>query len=481
MNSTRRVISPLVLTVALSFVYAVAEAQTTAFTYQGSLAANGNYANGTYSFQFALFDNSAGGTQIGTTQTATGVAVTNGTFSALVDFGASAFTGANRWLEVSVQGPSEGSYTTLTPRHQLASAPYAIRTLSATTADALSSACAGCVSSANISSVAGSQVTSAVANANNAASALNANNAAQLGGVAASQYVLTTDSRSSDARPPTSGSSNYIQNRSSQQSLADFNISGSGTLGGALSANTVTSTSTSNLLFNGQSTNTIGSWLRLNNTSTGGHNWNLISTGSGNGEGAGKLLFNDQTSGGTRMQLDSTGVAFAGNSTFSGNGTFTGNLTVNGTLNATVTPANFATLPQCKARQTALQTFASGSTASVRFDDTQFCSGVTFDNANDRLVIVTPGLYQITAEVLFLPNSSGFRYMEINSSNGGEVAAASINAVNGFSTQMNAVGMVRLNAGDVVSLAAAQTSGGNLNTEVFNGRAASLTVNWVSP
>ena len=40
---------------------------------------------------------------------------------------------------------------------------------------------------------------------------------------------------------------------------------------------------------------TAGTWLRLNNSTTGGNNWNLISSGSGNGEGAGKLIFNDQT------------------------------------------------------------------------------------------------------------------------------------------------------------------------------------------
>jgi len=96
-------------------------------------------------------------------------------------------------------------------------------------------------------------------------------------------------------------------------------------------------------------------------------------------------------------------------------------------------------------------------------------------------VIVTPGLYQVSAEILFIANSSGFRYLELNSSNVGEVAAASLNAVNGFTTQMNVGGIVRLNAGDVVALAAAQTSGGNLNTEVFNGRSASLSINWVGP
>ena len=42
-------------------------AQTTAFTYQGKLADNGNPANGHYDFQFSLFDALSGGAQQGTT------------------------------------------------------------------------------------------------------------------------------------------------------------------------------------------------------------------------------------------------------------------------------------------------------------------------------------------------------------------------------------------------------------------------------
>jgi hypothetical protein len=63
-----------------------------------------------------------------------------------------------------------------------------------------------------------------------------ATNATQLGGVAANQYVVTTDSRLSDARPPTAGSLNYIQNGTSPQA-GNFNISGNGTVGNNLTVN----------------------------------------------------------------------------------------------------------------------------------------------------------------------------------------------------------------------------------------------------
>jgi hypothetical protein len=43
--------------------------------------------------------------------------------------------------------------------------------------------------------------------------------------------------------------------------------------------------------------NTGGTWLNLRNTSSGGREWNFISTGSGNSEGPGKLLLRDAVAG----------------------------------------------------------------------------------------------------------------------------------------------------------------------------------------
>src|SRR5439155_26748703 len=84
-------------------------------------------------------------------------------------------------------------------------------------------------------------------NATNATNTTTATNATQLGGIAASQYVQTNDSRLSDARTPTAGSSNYIQNTASPQTASNFNISGNGTAGGTLSGNVVNATTQFNL------------------------------------------------------------------------------------------------------------------------------------------------------------------------------------------------------------------------------------------
>jgi hypothetical protein len=96
-----------------------------AFTYQGRLTLGGNPANGSYDFQFKLFNASVGGTQVGTTQTAAGVGVSNGLFTVTLDFGQQ-FMGEAFWLELSVRPANTGGYTTLSPRQALTAAPYAM-------------------------------------------------------------------------------------------------------------------------------------------------------------------------------------------------------------------------------------------------------------------------------------------------------------------------------------------------------------------
>jgi len=102
-------------------------AQTSAFTYQGRLTDSAGAANGTYEMQFKLYDSLSGTTQIGSTVTNTNVTVTNGVFSVSLDFGAAAFPGTDRYLEISVKKPAEPGYTTLSPRQAITSVPYALR------------------------------------------------------------------------------------------------------------------------------------------------------------------------------------------------------------------------------------------------------------------------------------------------------------------------------------------------------------------
>jgi hypothetical protein len=99
----------------------------TAFTYQGQLKDNSAAANGAFDFQFALYDAVSIGAQVGSTINANDVNVSNGYFTVSLDFGASAFTGDARYLEIRVRpGASVGAYTTLNPRQAMTPAPYAL-------------------------------------------------------------------------------------------------------------------------------------------------------------------------------------------------------------------------------------------------------------------------------------------------------------------------------------------------------------------
>jgi len=182
-------------------------AQTASFTYQGKLTDNTVAANGTYQMQFALFDAVSNGNQVGATLTNPTVQVSNGIFTATLDFGANAFSGASRFLQISVYSTATNSFVVLNPRQPVTSAPYAIKSLNSATAD-------------------------------------NSNN---LGGIPASQYVQTNDSRLSDDRNPTAGSGFYIQNRTTQQTNTNFNIDGDGTTGGTLSGNVINSATQYNI------------------------------------------------------------------------------------------------------------------------------------------------------------------------------------------------------------------------------------------
>jgi hypothetical protein len=189
----------------------LAIAQSTTFTYQGRLTNAGNPANGNYDLQFELYDALSGGAQVGPTLTHNPVAVNAGVFTVALDFGAGVFDGAERYLEIGVRtAGSSILYTILSPRQAITSTPYSMRSLNATAADGLSVACVNCVTSNQIESVDGSQVT---------------------GAIPVESVPL--------------GSGNYIQNatalrragKSALQQAASFSVDGDGAIGGQLTVN----------------------------------------------------------------------------------------------------------------------------------------------------------------------------------------------------------------------------------------------------
>jgi hypothetical protein len=186
----------IIFSIAVTAVFvAPGFAQTTSFVYQGKLHDGGVAATGTYQFQFKLYDASSGGSQVGQTLADVPAAVNGGVFAVNLDFGAAAFSGAARFLEIAVRLNGSGQpYTVLNPRQPISSAPYAVKSL----------------------------------NANDAEHAQTADDAGALGGVPAAQFVVTSDPRMNDSRNPLPNSGYYIQNSQNQQTASNFNISGEG-------------------------------------------------------------------------------------------------------------------------------------------------------------------------------------------------------------------------------------------------------------
>ena len=125
---------------ALAFLVpaaAVAAPLGRSFTYQGQLDQAGVPVNGTVHLRFSLWDAAGtgtpptGGTQIGASQIVSNVSVDEGLFTAEVNasdvFGATAFNGQARWLQVEVCTDGTcASTTVLGPRQSMTATPYAL-------------------------------------------------------------------------------------------------------------------------------------------------------------------------------------------------------------------------------------------------------------------------------------------------------------------------------------------------------------------
>ncbi|MBP7937349.1 MAG: hypothetical protein KA354_22110 [Phycisphaerae bacterium] len=120
--------------VTLSLLYAPSFGQSSPlsgeFTYQGQLSVSGQPANGSYELCFGLWDSATGGTSIGAVQIAPGVPISNGLFTVTLnaagEFGASAFNGQERWLQIGLIPPGSIGFTMLTPRQKVTATPYAL-------------------------------------------------------------------------------------------------------------------------------------------------------------------------------------------------------------------------------------------------------------------------------------------------------------------------------------------------------------------
>ncbi len=132
----------LALALALVLAHGPARAQSTAFSYQGSLEVAGAPASGLHDLRFRLFDTPSGGAQIGSTLCVDNVSVVEGVFTTLLDFGQQYATTAERHLEIEVRSDTglgcanATGFTVLAPRQPLTPTPMASHANSAFALDA---------------------------------------------------------------------------------------------------------------------------------------------------------------------------------------------------------------------------------------------------------------------------------------------------------------------------------------------------------
>ena len=137
---------------ALFAVLTEADPLGTAFTYQGKLASGGQAASGIFDFRFSIFELESGGSALSAPVEISGLTVSNGLFTASLDFGPGIFNGDARWLELGVRTHgSPDAYHTLPLRQLLTPAPQALWAQNAGTAVEATHVDAGAVSAGSLS------------------------------------------------------------------------------------------------------------------------------------------------------------------------------------------------------------------------------------------------------------------------------------------------------------------------------------------
>jgi hypothetical protein len=105
------------------------------FTYQGQLKKNNSLVNDFCNLTFSLWDAESGGNQVGSNQLVSGLTIANGLITTQLnginEFGANAFNGEARWLQIDTQCASDGGGVVTLSRQPITAAPYSLFALSA--------------------------------------------------------------------------------------------------------------------------------------------------------------------------------------------------------------------------------------------------------------------------------------------------------------------------------------------------------------
>lgn len=319
-------------------------AWASSFSYQGSLTDNGGAADGTYDMSFTLYDAAQAGAAIGAPICQDQVAVADGLFTVMLDFGDSPFDGQALWLEVGVRADATpgncaaGVYANLGPRQPLSSAPYSISAKSLQIPFEMSAdvpdSYVGRIINTNILGTAlrvETPHTQGVGNYTFVSQAAGLGGRAVLGlatdaqGGGSANYGVWGQAAGPSGRgvygfaTHASGANYGVRGRTDSASGWAGYFEGRSYFSGRVGVGTTGPAVPLQVQGSDQfmqrivSSNVNGAWLDLQNTSVGGNIWSILSTGSANGEGAGDLVIRVPTA--LALDIDTNGfVGFGDNS-----------------------------------------------------------------------------------------------------------------------------------------------------------------------
>jgi hypothetical protein len=269
-------------------------------------------ADGTYSIRFSLWDAVAGGTEKWN-QTLNTVTVRNGTFAVLLSgFPAGTFH-TNLFLEIKI-----GNNAPLTPRQPLVSVAYAMKAGSVQDGAITGASIAnGTITAEKLAAnsfdplvwlLGGNSGTNPASHflgtKDNQPLVFRTNNMEKLRLLSTTNAALrfvSNDRVSHIELDNLTGELRLNSNGQGEPATLRLDLSGSAavrnnlSVGGAVSANSLTVNSLNLETLMAQSSNSQGTRTILNNTSPGGRSWSMISTGNAHVLGAGHLMFMDSS------------------------------------------------------------------------------------------------------------------------------------------------------------------------------------------
>jgi hypothetical protein len=188
---------------------------------------------------------------------------------------------------------------------------------------------------------------------------------------------------------------------------------------------------------------------------------------------------------GNDIQEGSLTGADVQNESLSGEDVANGSLTGADLGAATVSPSNLAVIPSARVRRTAVQSIPSGTFTAIQLtSETWDNLGLHSSVNNTRLTAPIDGVYLITANVFWAPNTTGRRDLGL-AVNGHFVAFVAQPATSAVSeVPLTVTTAYLLEAGDFAEAKVEQTSGAGLNLDVGTGGSETspeVSMTWLGP